>query len=253
MKNILYILLLISYGCNNQAKNIDKTDNAYTAKQSLATHKKYNSKFYVTKDTLLIVSEDSDTLNYSKDEFNKIVDNHPELFKDYPQDPDFSYYCSGDKGDFGSEVGQDTYYLLYAQLLKKKNGINKFTERRKKLIDIYHKINSLFGHFQDGGTYFGHQYSRIFGYAEYSIYLYSRSKDNIEKTYDIAKQRDIYIESLRQMIDDESKINNETLENEKIKQRKELNKTVDELDKLITDNFYLRRAQEFHYRHYEYY
>ena len=34
---------------------------------------------------------------------------------------------------------------------------------------------------------------------------------------------------------------------------KELNKLVDELDILITDNFYLRRAQEFHYVHYEYY
>ena len=124
---------------------------------------------------------------------------------------------------------------------------------RRKLIDIYTDINSLFQRFQYGGTYFGHQYSRILGYAEYSVYLYSQSKDNIEKTYDISKQKELYIKSLRQLIDDESKIDNETLGNDKIARIKELNKIVDDLNKLITDNFYLRRTQEFHYGHYEYY
>ena len=54
--------------------------------------------------------------------------------------------------------------------------------------------------------------------------------------------------------DDESTIDNNYLgnEDERIKRTKKLNKIVDELDSLITDNFYLRRAQEFHYGHYEY-
>ena len=37
---------------------------------------------------------------------------------------------------------------------------------------------------------------------------------------------------------------------EKAKRMKELNKIVDNLDKLITDIFYLRKAQAFHYKYY---
>lgn len=80
-----------------------------------------------------------------------------------------------------------------------------------------------------------------------------KTKDDISKTYDITKQKEFYIKSLRQLIEDESKIDFETLGQEKIARNKNLNAIVDELDKLITDNFYLRRAQEFQYGHYEYY
>jgi len=252
MKNILYILILTTLSCNNQSKQADKTTIADTTKQVATIPKTDNSKYYTTKDTLLITTETGDTLLYSKDDFNKIVDNHSEFFNDYPQDPDQAYYCKADNAEFGSEVGQDSYYVLYAYFLKQKNGADKYSQQRKKLIGIYSDINSLFQHFQYGGTYFGHQYSRILGYAEYSIYLLPKSKEDVEKTYDITKQKEFYIRSLRQLIEDESKIDNETLGKEKIERTKELNKIVDDLDKLITDNFYLRRAQEFHYEHYEY-
>ena len=142
---------------------------------------------------------------------------------------------------------------LKKYFLKQKNGVKEFAQQRQKLIDIYSNINSLFGHFEYGGTYFGHQSSRILGYAEYSIYLLPKNNDNISKTYDITKQKELYIKSLRQLIEDENKIDFNTLGQEKIERTKKLNKIVDELDKLITDNFYLRRAQEFQYGHYEYY
>ncbi|MFI2741276.1 hypothetical protein ACG2LH_00940 [Zhouia sp. PK063] len=58
---------------------------------------------------------------------------------------------------------------------------------------------------------------------------------------------------MRQLIEDKSKIDFETLEQEKAARNKKFNAIVNELDELITDNFYLRRAQEFQYRHYEYY
>ena len=251
MKNMLYISILAALGCNNQAKQTDKT--THTAKQISTTPKIDNSKYYTSKDTLLIATETGNTLKYGKVEFNQIIDNHPELVGKYPQAPDQSFYCNADTRDFGSEVGQDTYYILYAYFLKQKNGVDNHREMRKKLIDIYTNINSLFQQFQYGGTYFGHQYSRILGYAEYSVYLYSQSKNKIEKTYNITKQKELYIKSLRQLIDDESEIDNGTLGKEKIERSKKLNKIVDDLDKLITDNFYLRRTQEFHYGHYEYY
>ena len=78
---------------------------------------------------------------------------------------------------------------------------------------------------------------RILGYAEYSIYLLTKAKKDISKRYSIKKQKEHYIKSLRLLIEDESKIDFKTLGIDKIKRIQKLNKIVDELDKLITDNF----------------
>ncbi|MFP5043032.1 hypothetical protein [Parasediminibacterium sp. JCM 36343] len=253
MKTLLYITMFIFSSCNNQQSQSDKNQIIDTTAKIEKTNKIDNSKYYTDKDTIIIATELGDTLEYAKAGFNSIVDKHPEFFQSYPENPDQAYYNSNEKEEFGSEVGQDSYYEVYAYFLKQKNGIEKYAQQRKKLIDIYSNINSLFGHFEYGGTYFGHQSRRILGYAEYSIYLLPKKKEDIEKTYDISKQKELYIKSLRQLIDDESKIDFNTMGNDKIERTKELNKLVDELDRLITDTFYLRRVQEFHYGHYEYY
>ena len=252
MKPILYILIFAIglLSCDNKLKKVDKTTRT---ELNIQTQNIDNSKFETQQDTILITTELNDTLKFAKNEFNKIINKHPEFFDEYPNGPDQLYFNHNDKEEFGSEVGQDIYYALYAYFLKQKNGEKKYEKERKKLIDIYLKINSLFQHFQYGGTYFGHQYSRILGYAEYSIYLLPKSKKDFKKTYDISMQKDLYIKSLKQLITDESEIDFNTLGEEKIERTKQLNKIVDELDKLITDNFYLRRAQEFQYGHYEYY
>lgn len=169
------------------------------------------------------------------------------------ENADRTYYCNGNSVGFAGEAGQDSYYILYAYFLKQKNGTNKYSDQRKKLIEIYLNINTLFGQFEYGGTYFGHQKFRIPAYAEYSVYLYSLNLNDFEKTYDITNQKEIYIKSLRQLITDESSIDNETTVSEKNLRKKDLNKIVDNLEGLISDIFYLRRAQEFQYRNYEYY
>ena len=202
---------------------------------------------------LLIATEIGDTLRFSKKEFNRIVDEHPEFYGEFAYNPDYLYHHNGNGVDFGSEQGQDVYYALYAYFLKQKNGIEKFAEQRKRLIEIYSHLNSLFSHFQYGGTYFGHQQLRILGYAEYSIGLYPKNGENFEKPYNIEKQKELYIKSLRQLIADESSIDFETLGNAKVERTKQLNKIVDKLDKLIRNIFYLRRAQAFQYNNYEYY
>lgn len=249
MKQMIYILIIVVglLSCNNQPKEIDKT---IITEKNIQTKKIDNSKYYTKQDTISITTELGDTLKFAKDDFNKIIDKHAEFFEEHPNKPDQAYVKIN---DFGSEVGQDNYYTLYAYFLKQKNGEKKYEKERKNLIDIYLKINSLFQHFQYGGTYFGHQYSRILGYAEYSIYLMQKNKEDIEKTYNITRQKELYIKSLHQLIEDESKIDFYTLGREKIKRNKKLNQIVDELNELITDNFYLRRAQEFQYGHYEYY
>lgn len=252
MKQIIYTLIIATglLSFNSKPKKIDKT---IPAELDTEIQDIDNSKFRTQEDTILITTELDVTLKFAKDEFNKLINKHPEFFEEHPNNPDQLYFNNNNKKEFESEVGQDIYYTLYAYFLKQKNGEKKYEKERKRLINIYLKINSLFQHFQYGGTYFGHQYSRILGYAEYSIYLMPKNKEDIKKVYDITRQKELYIKSLYQLIEDESKIDFNTLGKEKIKRTNKLNKIVDELDELITDNFYLRRAQEFQFGHYEYY
>ena len=130
-------------------------------------------------------------------------------------------------------------------------AFDEYARQRKQLIDIYGNINLLFSNLNHVGTYFGHQSYRILGYAEYSISLLKGKIDDSE-TYDITRQKDLYVKSLRQLIDDKMEVDDVPFsEEEKEERSKEFNGFVDELDKLITDVFYLKRAQEFHYRRYD--
>jgi hypothetical protein len=70
------------------------------------------------------------------------------------------------------------------------------------------------------------------------------------RTYDIAKQKEHYIKSLRQRIADESEIDFNIEGQRKIERTKEINKIVEELDRLIINDFYLKQAQRFHHAHY---
>ena len=119
MKTLLYISLLLTLSCSHQTNQSDKTTPIDTTNNITSLNKIDRSKYYTTKDTLIITTETADTLVYSKDEFNEIIERHPELLNiKYVQNPDLIYYCSGDREEFNSEVGQDTYYILYAYLLK---------------------------------------------------------------------------------------------------------------------------------------
>lgn len=254
MRSLFYILVIAFVSCTNRKNQTGKITPVDTVLKSEKSPKIDNSKYYTTKDTIIITNEMDDTLQFEKQEFNHLVDNHPEFMAANMNHPEVAYYNTTEKEGFDSEAGQDAYYILYAYFLKLQNGETKYFDRRKKLIEIYSNINSLFGYFEYGGTYFGHQHARIPGYAEYSIYLYKPYEIyRTSKTYDITRQKDLYIKSLRQLITDENKIDFNMLGKDKIPRMKTLNKIVDAIDSAITDIYYLRRAQEFQYRHYEYY
>lgn len=202
--------------------------------------------------TILIETEIDQTLEFTPEELETIKTQHPEFFESYASDPDLLYARNTDL-NFDSELGKDTYYALYAYFLKQRNGVERFASERQQLITLFGSINALFQRFQYGGTYFGHQYRRILGYAEYSIYLLPKDGSRFQKTYPIEQQKALYIASLRQLVEDELSIDLETDPAYLPKRRQELNKLVDTIERLITDVFYLRRTQEFHHRHYEYY
>ncbi len=239
LSSILLILSISSYGQSGRVSKV--------------MEKTINEKYYTKEDTVYLIAR-GDTLEYKKSDYNTIIDNNPELFDESPTDPYVLYDCKTDLMGFGSEAGQDSYFVFYQHFLKQRNGIEEYEAERQILIDIYSKINDLFATLEHGGTYFGHQYFRILGYAEYSVYLYKSNKEDIDKSHSIVKQKELYIKSLYQLIEDRMGIDTDLIDiNEKNIGLKELNKIVNNLDKLITNIFYLRRAQEFQYRFYEYY
>jgi len=255
MKSLLSIPLFTAlFACNTHLTKTDqKTDADLPPADSVPAAEPRRPMQFTANDVMIVVNEISDTLKYTRAAFKEIVDAHPELLNETPKDPDTTYFALTNYSRFGGEAGQDEYYMLYAYFLKKKNGVERYAERRNKLIGIYLNINSIFGELQYGGTYFGHQYYRITGYAEFSVYLYKNFEPGHQKTYDISKEKDPYIESLRQLIAAEIKMEMLNSVEERMKRAKGLNALVDIIDSSITDDFYLRQAQEFQNRHYGYY
>jgi len=256
-------LTILIFSCKQgqtKKKDIISPDTVQSKEESkieLPASKIDRAKYHTDKDTVYIYSPTRDTLKYSKEDFNDIVDNFPELSSENTTSPDKHTKVWVDLVDslgnikhisFSSEAGQDEYYVLYAYFLKQKNGIAKYSVRRNKLREIYNTLNSLFGALNYGGTYFGHQYSRIEGYAEFSVYWFRHYEDYFDRRYDISKQKEFYISGLRQLIIDEVNIDNNLIgQNEKVKnvRQQDLFKLVENLNKEITDNFYLRMAQSF--------
>ncbi|MEO7046179.1 MAG: hypothetical protein ABI091_12790 [Ferruginibacter sp.] len=250
--NIIIHLSLVAFTiCNNQAHHSVISRVIDTVGKEKISKKYMNSKYFSLQDSVVIGTETGDTLKYSKEEFDRIIIDHPELVTDYAYPPEQVYYCNGENNGFNSQAGQDSYFILYAYFLKKRNGEKEYSMLRKRLINVYLKINLLFKSLELGGSYFGHQATRIVGYAEYAVYLYKQNKIyGSTKTNDITKQKALYIKSLLQIIQDENINNLNIVNQENIKSIKKLNKIVDDIDKAITSSFFLRSVQNFHYGHY---
>lgn len=238
MKLFLYFLLAVLVSsCKQQPQSSHKLS-------------KVNKKASLDdKDSVSIYKDDQYSIKYTKKELRTIINQFPELNEQSA--PDFAYAKRACKVlDYSSETGRDDYYALYAYFLKQKNGDVKFQAQRKTLLSIYRHINSLYGTLALGGTYFGHQYIRIIGYAEYSIFLRNNNQDDYNKSYNIDKQKTLYLNSLRQFITDELNSTFDLKKEEKPKIKKELFETVNDIDRLLTDYFYLESARVFQYSNY---
>lgn len=261
MKTLISIVFFFLFGCNSQTKNIpSKQVDTTIVKNNLSIDK---SQLYAKVDSIIIVSKHFDTIKYSKDEFNQIIDNFPSLYLPISVNPDISYAQSGYFKDviekngnkkhlsFGSEQGQDTYYILYAYFLRQKQNDKDLELVREDLIIIYRTINDIFSYLQYGGTYFGHQYSRLNGYAEYGVYEYRSFYEIDNKLTNVQKLKQLYLTSLKEIIHNEIELDNELpFRIDKIKRENELLRFVATLDKTITNSFYLKKAQQFQYSYY---
>lgn len=212
---------------------------------------------------VIFAEKDNDTLIISKNELNKIEKLFPILNSEFISNPNEGYEASGEWKDyvnqngekehysFGSETGQDKFYLIYTYFLKQKNGERKFNSERQNLIELYKAINGLYACLDYGGTFYGHQHIRLNAFAEYSIYLLKNNREYYDKMYDFRNQKKIYLKSLIQYVTDEESQNVynqiDLVENKPkaLERAKELEKKIDILQKLITNYFYLYQVQEF--------
>jgi hypothetical protein len=242
MKNIFFLLFLVLItGCIQQEKRSTKIT---------------GNRAILKNDTILSGDQDSIVIDSdhhykkTKAELRKILKYSPELdTAKFFMSPKIYYFNQRNMDEYGSEYGQDIYYATYAYFLKLKHPGKKHNVQRQKLIRIYRDINSIFGRLAGGGTYFGHQYTRILGEAEYAIYQ-ANGNDYYIKTYNISKQKILYSNSLKQAISDEVNANPELTEKEKTALKKDLFKTVHEIDGLMTDYFYLESTRKFQYANY---
>lgn len=120
---------------------------------------------------------------------------------------------------YSSEAGLDNYYILYSLVLKEHNGTDEYVNERDTLIDIFRKINSLYSYKVNGGTYFGHMYSRIHGLAEFSIYSMIGNKYYV-KEYNIDNQKKHFISGLKEYFRNEINANSDLVDKEKTKRLK---------------------------------
>lgn len=170
---LFYCFCLVSCGQN---KLEDKTSNKFKQEKSEdETASQFNpKKYYTTKDSILLASFEEDIVYVLKNDFNEVVRNHPEFFVEYPTDPYVTYSSIPSSVEFGSEVGQDMYYLYYAYFLRNTNEMYKiddnFDHQRNKIMIIYTRLNRMFSLLDGGGPGYMHLYRRTFGEAEYAIY-----------------------------------------------------------------------------------
>ena len=262
MKNIFLLIMIAAlFSCKNSDKNLE-TSNQDTIIKSVSKLSEPDIISGNDKDTVNISSDTCDTIKYSKGDLRKIVKACPQLTNEIHYSPDDCFAKEkdvtidlGDKDNkitFNCEQCRDNYYALYAFFLKMNDCDEQYKKQRETLIKLYRDINFIEGRLGHGGTYYGHQYRRILGYAEYSIYLLNEDQNygDFKKSYSISKQKALYIASLKQTIEDEVNSDNDNLPKQKPKTKKELLKTVNEIDSLITDYFYLNMVQEFQYSHY---
>ena len=248
---LLITVLIITIGCDS--KNTSTPPIKYHPVQKAEI--KNNTTLKTYKDSIVIYKDEYDSSIYSKLDFDTIKKQFPELVDKISSPPDICYGIAETENNnhfsYSSEAGQDQYYLVYAYLLKQRNGDSKYQEQRIKLIAIYRKINEIFGRLAQGGTYFGHQYKRIYGYAEYSVHIYSYlEKYKDFKTYSITKQKQLYVASLKQLITDELNTTFDYTDKQKPQIKKELFETVDQISRLINNQYYLSMTQQFQYSNY---
>jgi len=255
---IIFLFFLLS------CKNFNKQEREANISKSISSSKIKNPKNNsdnLLADKVIQIYGGNDTIRFSRKRLNLAYKLIPEFSDEIVKSPDDAYSSrpkpliakndeEKDFLNFGCEVCQDDYMLMYAYFLKQKNLGNGAERDRKFFISIYRLINSIYSELRRGGAFFGHQYYRIYAYAEYSVYLQTYYGKDYENSYSVLPQKAFFIGSLKQLIDEDEKYNMDVNKSEKQSRKVSLFKKVNQLNSLITNHFYLKEAQKFNYSQY---
>lgn len=221
------LLCFCLFGCQNSNKITEQE--AYHLKDSISIHS----------------HSIRDTFKFSKSEFKSIAENHPEINLYPPLHPDIAYK-NNDKG-FNSETGQDVYFTIYTYHLEKNN--RNAEQFRTKLIEAFHKVNSIHGLYKRGGSFFGHQKARIAAYAEFSIYNFRERKPTLK---DLKKNKTNYIVSLKVSFEKGIVKMVNTPEKAKTLLLEDIYLEISQLEKLIDNDIMLEAVRDFEQKYYNY-
>jgi hypothetical protein len=246
---VLFPFLFLIFGCNNSNKKATNFGLSDTTKTS--------NSMVLPDDTVTIMIDTSTRITYKWGMLKKILKDYPVLNPKTIISPDEAYTkaLSETKApndsdiSFKSEIGKDSFFDLYDYYLKKKLTADKYQIQRRTFIRLYKSINKIFSNLANGGTYFIHMDSKIPGYAEYSVYL-NKDSANYDTDY-LSKQKMLYTDSLKQLIVNKISTDNYSSDKQKNELKKKLFERVNDINGLITNNFYLKRAQVFEYSYYK--
>jgi hypothetical protein len=220
---VFFILHLIFIKCNN-TKSEKIIDSVYTPVNYLQNE--VNKNFIILEfrgDTLQTISK-SDYEDFLKNELSEIVQ-YETLY------PDSLYHIQAYNSlNFGSEQGQDLYYLIYSKYLSE--NINKDIPQKMSndLEDLFHSVNIFFNEnsLLGLGSGFFHMSQRIPAYAQFELIGYNQKEDKIKPN---TKKKKDFLNLLERIIEGEN--------NRMIKL------AMKDFDKIIDSDFKLKKAIKF--------
>lgn len=270
------LLLLFANSCHQQ-KNEKKQLTTVNDNLSIQLKKNLegnNCKSETVIDTnsteeIPFVLEEGDTSHIEKKRYNelkRLFDNYK--LDDYPVPPAEAYnllkylgLCN-DKGvnfkdEFHSECEKDYFFICYAWFLKQYNGSTRFEKERKPLYSIFQLLNNFTSRLVNGGTHFGHQADRIHAYVEYAISQIRNGDYDFTQgycsniNYNIKNQKKHFLNYLRQLAVDVTKVDNECWgQKHKKSKLKTIYSILERLDKEINNRFLFYKATEFYFTNY---
>lgn len=123
--------------------------------------------------------------------YNQIKKDHPEFFSKKIESPEILWRKFSEKQNDPSLTNKDSYFVYYAHFFQLKNVNPHHISARKKAIQNYLIINDIGRGLKQGGTYFGHEVTRIPAFAEFNLLeiLEGKVEDVSKNEFDYRKMK----------------------------------------------------------------
>jgi len=253
MQKLIFLLILI-IGLSCQERVVKNKASERTLK-NLSENESISKNDTTNLDDTTLIFNDVDTIWISKTDLHLIESEFPEITSQFQiLHPDIAYLKSikdidsNQKGNFFNEnfsslAGQDYYYAIYTYFLKNENRFIKYQNERNTLKNLFLLLNDFMSIKAGGGSYYAHRSARIQAYVEFEVLkLYSTS--HFLNQLDLKKKKD-FIQMLKIKEKDDEGIDYVFVGLTKQEIQEELEKIISNIDKLITNDFYLNKCLDF--------